>query len=483
MKNISLMILLLMIAFNYGCNEKLVYNTTEEKAPVIGSFEPATGRSGDEITIKGENLGKVDAVYFGDSLATIKYRISNSELVAKLNKGCVSGTITVENNIGSSSSADEFTINYPVPTISDFADAKLLPNSLMKIEGTNLDVAYGVYFGSSKADIVEATDSFFLVQVPFFAEAEEPANVSLTYNDNGTIKQAVSTGKITLFRIFPEFNVVPGQGTTNTEITFGGANLTLIDEILFNDISASIVSQTSDTLVVSLSEDQFDVTTSDVTVKATYFGGTQVKTLSDSFKVIVPAVNYYEGIRLNPRGADGQYFLDFNTGLVYDACADWLTVLQPNISLIAYASKSGYIQFRQAGNAGSVIKNYACSSTGDKLPKENCVKVTKMGVLDPGNAEQKAYIDAVKNKTLTDIDPDVVSNFGASSSDLKIYTTGTGNEDKFGAGDVIIVKQDWNGTIKYGFLEITDAVADVPANIGQASGDGSYFKFNYYFQK
>ena len=483
MKNISLIILLLTIAFNYGCSEKLVYNTTEENAPVIASFEPTTGRSGDEITIKGENLGKVNAVYFGDSLATLKYRISDSVLVAKLNKGCVSGNIRVENNIGSSTSADAFTVMYPVPTISDFADAQLLPNSLMKIGGTNLDVVYDVYFGSSKAQIVERTDDFISVEVPFFDKTEEPANISFTYNDNGTLKQAVSTGKITLFRIFPEFTVVPEQGTTNTEIKFEGTNLSLIDEILFNDKSASIVSQTSDALVVTLSEDQFNVTTSGVTVKATYFGGTQVKTLSDSFKVIVPTVNYYEGIRLNPRGADGQYFLDFNTGLVYDACADWLTVLQPNISLIAYASKSGYIQLRQAGNAGSVIKNYACSSTGDKLPKENAVKITQMGVLDPSNPEQKAYIDAVKNKTLTDIDPDVVSNFGASTSDLKIYTTGTGNEDEFGAGDVIIVQQDWNGTIKYGFLEITDAVADVPANIGQASGDGSYFKFNYYFQK
>lgn len=483
MKNINLMLLMLMITFNYGCNEELVYNTIEEKMPVIESFEPVTGRSGDEITIKGDFLGKVSAVYFGDSLATVKYRISNNELVAKLNKGSVSGNITLQNNMGSVSSAVEFTVIYPVPTITDFADKQVLPNSTMKISGTNLDVVYGVYFGSSKATVIESNEDFFLVRVPFFEEAEEPANVSFTYNDNGVLKQAKSTGKISLYRILPAFNVVPDQGVTKTNITFEGENLTLIDEILFDDKVASVVSKTGDKLVVSVSEAQFSVTTTGVTVKATYFGGTQVETLHENFKIIVPTINYYSGIRLNSRGAEGEYFLDFNTGLVYDACADWLTVLQPNVSLIAYASKSGYIQFRQAGNAVSVIKNYACSSTGDKLPGENAVKVSKLGVLDPNNVAHKIYIDAVKNKTLTDIESDVVANFGASSSDLKIYTTGTGNDDQFGAGDVIIVMQDWNGTIKYGLLEITEAVADTPENIGQASGDGSYFKFNYYFQK
>lgn len=483
MKNISLILLILLVTFNYGCDEELVYNKIEEKEPVIESFAPATGRSGDEITIKGDNLAKVNTVYFGDSLAIIKYRISNNELVAKLTKGSISGNITVENNIGSVSSADAFTVNHPVPTITDFADAQVLPNSLMQIGGTNLDVVYDVYFGSSKANVIEANEDFFLVEVPFFEEDEDPSSVLLTYNDNGVMKQAASAGKISLYRILPEFNVIPDQGVTNTEIIFEGENLTLIDEMWFNDVSASFVAnETGESLVVTLSEDQFPVTTSGVTVKATYFGGTQVEMLHESFNIVVPTVNYYAGIRLNPRGADGEYFLDFNTGLVYDACTDY-TFLQENISIMAYASKSGYIQFRQSGNASGVIKNYKCNATGEKVPGSNSVKVTKMGVLDPSDAEQKIYIDAVKNKTLTDIDSDLVANFGASSSDLKIYTADTGNDDKFGAGDVIIVKQDWNGIIKYGFLDITEAVADIPDNIGQASGDGSYFKFNYYFQK
>ncbi len=482
MKNISLMILMLMITFNYGCNEELVYNTIEEKEPVIEGFEPATGRSGDEITIKGEYLGKVSAVYFGDSLATVKYRVSDNELVAKLDKGSVSGTVTVQNNTGSGLSAAEFTVTHPVPTINDFADNQVLPNSTMQISGTNLDVVYGVYFGSSKATVIESTEDFFLVRVPFFEEVEEPANVSFTYNEDGVLKQAESVGKISLYRILPEFNVIPDKGVTGAKIIFGGENLTLIDEIWFNDKLASIVSKTSEELVVTVTEAQFSVTTSGVTVKANYFGGTQIETLHESFEIIVPKVRYYAGIRLNPRGADGQYFLDFNTGLVYDACTP-MDELQATISLLAYSSKSGYIQIRQSGNASGVIKNYACNATGEKLPGLNAVKVSQFGVLDETNADHKVYIDAVKNKTLTDIESDVVANFGANTSDLKIYTTDTGNEDEFGAGDVIVVKQDWNGTIKYGFIEIIEAVADIPANIGQASGDGSYFKFNYYFQK
>lgn len=473
---------MLLVTLNFGCNEELVFNTKEESAPVIEGFEPATGRSGDEITIIGENLGKVSAVYFGDSLATIKYRVSNNELVAKLTKGSVSGNIMVKNNVGSISSGDAFTVIHAVPTITDFPDTQVLPNSLMKIAGTNLDVVYNVYFGTSKANVVEANEDFFLVNVPFFEEAEEPANISFSYNDNGTMKKAPSKGKISLYRLLPEFNVIPDKGVAKSEIIFEGKNLTLIDEIRFNDKLASIVSKTSEKLVVTVSEDQFSVTTSSVMVKAIYFGGTQVETLNESFDMIVPTINYYAGIRLNSRGADGEYFLDFNTGLVYGACTDW-SILVENISVMAYASKSGYIQFRQSGNGGSVIKNYACSSTGEKLPSANTVKVSQFGVLDATNAEHKVYIDAIKNKTLTDINTEIVSTFGANTSDLKIYTTGTGNTDEFGAGDVIVVKQTWNNEVKYGFMEIIEAVADVPDNIGQASGDGSYFKFNLFFQK
>jgi uncharacterized protein YrrD len=483
MKNISLMILMLMIAFNYGCDEKLVYDTIEVEAPVVSSFEPTSGSSGDEITIIGEFLGEVTSVYFGDSLATVKYRVSNNELVAKLTKGSVSGNITVISSMGSVASENEFTVVHRVPTITDFADMQVLPNSTMQISGTNLDVVYNVYVGSSKASVIESNEDYFLVTIPFFDESEEPASVSFTYNNNGTMSQALSSGKITLYRILPTFSVIPDEGVAATDITFGGENLTLIEEVWFDDQLASIVSQTSDQLVVSVSEDQFSVTTTGITVMAKYFGGTQVETLHEDFTLVVPTVNYYSGVTLYPRGAEGEYFLDFNTGLVYDACADWVTVLQPNISLMAYASKSGYIQLRQSGNASGVIKNYACSTTGDKVTSENSVKVSQLGVLDATNAEHKEYIDAIKAKTLTDIDSDVVSTFGANTSDLKIYTTDTGNEDQFGAGDVIVVMQDWNGTIQYGFMEITEAVADIPANIGQASGDGSYIKFNYYFQK
>ncbi|GAF04956.1 hypothetical protein [Saccharicrinis fermentans] len=150
---------------------------------------------------------------------------------------------------------------------------------------------------------------------------------------------------------------------------------------------------------------------------------------------------------------------------------------------MAYSSKSGYLQLRQSGNASGVVKNYKCNDSGEKLPGANSVKVSKFGVLDESIEVQKEYIDAVKNKTLTDINADVVADFGANTSDLKIYTSGTDDEDEFVPGDVIIIKQDWNGTIKYGFMEIVETYADAPENIGQASGDGSYIKFNYYFQK
>ena len=484
MKNIGSLLLILISAFWFGCDEEVVFNIEGEYPSVIESFEPTSGSSGDEITIKGENLRTVNFVTIGDSIVNIKYRISSNEMVVKLDKGTVSGVITVVNESGNaSSSTDEFTVIHKVPVISDFGNVTVLPNSQFKIEGENLDVVYDVFVGSSKANIVEANEDFFLIEVPFFEEEEEPAKVFFSYNDDGTITQVGSNGVLSLYRIVPSFSAIPEEGVTGSDIVFEGENLSLIDKMWFNDQEgAFVVNESGDKLTVMLTDDQFAVSTSDVTVKATYFGETQELILSESFEVIVPQVKYYSNIELHTRGGEGQFFLDFNTGLVYDACTSW-DILQANISLLFYASKSGYVQLRQSGNASGVIKNYACSSTGEKLPSANAAKVSKFAVLDESDPAQKAYIDMVKNKTLTEIDPEVVGDFGASKSDLDIYTPGSDKEDEFSAGDVIIVKQTWNDEVQYGFIEIVDAYADIAENIGQASGDGSYVKFNYYFQK
>ncbi|WP_010424383.1 IPT/TIG domain-containing protein [Anaerophaga thermohalophila] len=483
MKNIDLIFLMVFFAFSFGCDEELTLNKIEEKVPVIESFEPLTGTAGDEITIYGENLGNVKTAYVGDSLVTIKYRVNSNELVVKIDKGTVSGLITVENQIGSATSTEEFNVVHRVPVISDFEDSKVLPNSQFKIEGENLDVVYDVYVASSKATILEVNESFIQIEVPFFDEEEEPANVFFTYNDGGYMKQVGSAGLISLYRILPNFTMVPDQGITGSNIVFEGENLGLIDKMWFNDQEGAFtVNEAGDQLVVILTEEQFVVTTTGVTVRATYFGETQEEILHEDFEVIVPKVDFYSNITLHPRGGDDPFFLDFNTGVTYGACTP-MEELQLKISVLAYASKSGYLQFRQAGNAGSVIKNYRCDETGEKLPDVDAVKVSQFAVLDESIPEQKEYIDAVKNKTLTEIDSDVVSEFGANTSDLKLYTDGIDSEDEFGPGDVIIVKQTWNDVVQYGFLEIIDTFVDVPEDCGQLEGDDSYITFNYYFQK
>jgi hypothetical protein len=64
-----------------GCNEKESTDVIEQGDPQIIEFTPTSGKFGQEITIKGEFLRDIQKATIGGVEATIRYKLSQQEIV------------------------------------------------------------------------------------------------------------------------------------------------------------------------------------------------------------------------------------------------------------------------------------------------------------------------------------------------------------------------------------------------------------------
>ncbi len=481
MKNIKTYILSALIAFSFSCSEELVSDKEEIKAPIVERFEPSSGRLGDEIKIFGENLGKVDSVYFGGKPVIVKYLVNGNELVAKITAEALPGVITVTNSAGSSSSTNDFTVLYPVPSITD-APATSIQRAIIPVKGKDLDVVLGVYFGEAEAEIIISEPEYMEVRVPYYDGVNGSGiPIVFTYNNAGIISKTESEADFILERVEPVVTHVPDYGDVSAPIVFEGEYMSIIEEVWFDDKQASILAQTESSITVSVSETQFPVTDENVTVKAVHSLGKEL-VMAENFKVDVSLIFYWPRTKIYTRAGSENHFMDLEKGKMYDACASFEDIIA-NSSIMANSSKQNYIQFRQTGNAGSGIKNYSCD--GVKLASQNAEKDGKMYVLNPDIPEDLVFIDAIKAGTLLNFNPAEVAalNEGNSgSSNLNYYVTGKGT-NAFEIGDVIRYKETYtDGSVKWGFIHVLDVLVDDEL-VGEQNDDPSYLEFEVYFQK
>ena len=69
-----------------GCNEKESTDVIEQGDPQIIEFTPTSGKFGQEITIKGEFLRDIQKATIGGVEATIRYKLSQQEIVIVVRK-------------------------------------------------------------------------------------------------------------------------------------------------------------------------------------------------------------------------------------------------------------------------------------------------------------------------------------------------------------------------------------------------------------
>ena len=102
------------------------------EGPTPTSFSPESAEEGDEITIKGYNLGGTVVVKFNGIKATQVFSQSASQLSAIVPDGATTGKITLEASSKTNTTAKDFTVIYPLmakATVTKLAAIPAFPTS------------------------------------------------------------------------------------------------------------------------------------------------------------------------------------------------------------------------------------------------------------------------------------------------------------------------------------------------------------------
>jgi FG-GAP-like repeat/IPT/TIG domain/Secretion system C-terminal sorting domain/FG-GAP repeat len=135
--------------------------------PLISSFTPTYGKTGDAISIHGKYLTTASAVSFGGFPATSFTVVSDTVVTAVVGSGGI-GPVSITTSIGSYS-LEEFTYLYPAPVITGFSPGSGAAGSTVTITGSGFDpVATNnvVYFGGVKAYVSQGSATSLTVTVP-----------------------------------------------------------------------------------------------------------------------------------------------------------------------------------------------------------------------------------------------------------------------------------------------------------------------------
>ncbi len=189
-------------------------------APVdITSFTPTSGASGATITIRGENLSSVNAVYFGGSAAQSFQVISDVEVRAVVLLGSSGAIKVVTPNRGIDSLAG-FTF-IPAPVIQSITPMSAKAGQTVTISGYDLNGATEVRFAGVNATsytVVNSTTITAVVPpgVPGIVNVRTPGGLALF---NG-------------FVILPDLiSFTPDSGTLGTVLNISGTSLSRVNAV------------------------------------------------------------------------------------------------------------------------------------------------------------------------------------------------------------------------------------------------------------
>lgn len=119
--------------------------------PVIESIDPATGKSGDTVLIKGRNLAGVDLVYFGTTLASSAFGAGAGTEVSLFIRNMDPGNykVHIQNKGGVSNEVPFSVYKDEKPHISSLVPVEVYPGSAVNIFGKNLTGGWVVVGGKT----------------------------------------------------------------------------------------------------------------------------------------------------------------------------------------------------------------------------------------------------------------------------------------------------------------------------------------------
>ena len=212
--------------------------------PVITSFTPQTGASGATVTIKGSGFKGATFVRFEGSDA-LQYIIDNDSTIRAIVRSGNSGAITIIGP-GGIGSIDGF-VFIPAPVLTNISPSLSGPGATVTITGTNLNGATEVLFGGIPAASFTVVDSATIIAV-----VGNGATGTVSVTTPGGTGQNIGFH----FTSTPIINsFTPASGPVGTTVTIAGANFdpaTINNIVYFGPVRATVVSASSNTLVVTV---------------------------------------------------------------------------------------------------------------------------------------------------------------------------------------------------------------------------------------
>jgi hypothetical protein len=140
--------------------------TVTTTAPTISSFSPKSGPVGTSVRINGSGFAGATAVRFNGVSASYTVNTQGTRIDTKVPTGATTGKITVTTPGGTATSAANFTVTVPAPTISSFSPTSGRTGTAVTITGTTFTGATAVRFGGVRASFAVNSATQITATVP-----------------------------------------------------------------------------------------------------------------------------------------------------------------------------------------------------------------------------------------------------------------------------------------------------------------------------
>ena len=238
--------------------------------PQIDSFSPSSGAPGAVVVVSGRNFSQATAVRFNLTNATAFTVDSDTQLTATVPTGATTGRISIVamSPRGTGSSAANFTVLPPPPTVTGFTPTSGAANTQVTVAGTGYSSTSAVQFSSGTGFTGASTTYVSSTQLRAFVPAA--ATTGPVRVCTGTNCGPASPMPFIVAPLVQTF--VPTSGAPGTVVTLTGRNFTGATSVAFGAVDATTFAVQSDTSLVATVP--VDAVTGAITVTASGVMGT-----------------------------------------------------------------------------------------------------------------------------------------------------------------------------------------------------------------
>ena len=204
--------------------------------PMIGSFSPASGPIGTQVTIDASNYTRTNSVRFTGTQASFTVP-SGSQIRTSVPGGATTGRIGVTTSNGSATSGSDFVVTTPPapPSIGSFTPTSGPVGTQVTLDGTNFNGATSVRFNGTQASFTVLSGTQIRTTVPAGATTGRigvtTPGGSATSGSDFTVTTPPAPPSIGSF--------TPTSGPVGTQVTINGGNLSGATSVRFNGTQAS----------------------------------------------------------------------------------------------------------------------------------------------------------------------------------------------------------------------------------------------------